>query len=1070
MASTGADRKTLNTPYPSVSLKTAVSADDVRKLTSSGRRSSFRGGSALRLSPQLYPRRGHSNASTRRRSLSASQGNLGAIPNTDDYDDDSESAVSARSILIARIRRIRQRVVHAVETANTQVLLMFALFLALFLTDSIIWLSAPDAVDYYVNITLVVALFVLSAEFLLNLSCKDKYPFSFYFWMDLLGTFSIIADVPWLSDGWLPDGAELGTALRVSKAAKDPVPSSRVIVLGHGSVSTVTRIARLLRVLRVFRFYEYICERWNARNQTRNHEGTDDVGDGGERKKKNDAGKKKKFAAGKGTTSRMGKHLQESMSKNVAIIVILTILAAAMVTWEDKQTIPRAYHKSLQSVSSIPGGSAALGGAVGDTISSNFYQYFSVTERKPMALVLGARSWDWTSTHPRSQRSGDTITVVSGDCSPLGAADPGSLPLGNYSGDSGGGGGRSGVAYPPSCVMLELDIAAINRWSAGLRMSLVAFVITQLVLVSALLVAVTNRIVVFPIERIFNNIKKSMDTIMGAFGGKVAGDDDDDEDGGMGTIEAAIEKMTRLVKHVAGSGAQGDHMLNEYINDANMDDNTRAWLMSMHGHEQDVRTFTPVPTPGATDGVAVIAKALSPTESSRRGGSGIWPTPRSVISSNHKNASQEDEVAANAHVDDSLLEAHSDDDEFDVDGLLLRTGPKLQLQQARRRSRTRSYAANTATAAAADNDIHLPTTIDNSIINTWNFDALALTSEEMRSYVLLMFGSLGLLRSDVGASGRTPNASLDADAAALGGFCSTTQLWHFIMRIEGSYRGNAYHNFQHAVDVTHTVYRYIVLTEPRTHISPVEKFALMVAALSHDLDHPGLNNAFLINTKDQLATLYNDSSVLENNHIACLYNLINTRQTQGASLSTRKVEGTRLPPPAPHQEDEANIFAALDDVLYREVRRIIIAAVLHTDMSHHFKMVSQMEVFYELHSEGIKANTRRVNRGIMVDCIYDKSDDRQFVLNVILHAADISNPVKPLKTYNKWANRQGGTGACSHTNCFARDVFICILSFLFCECGCLLHAAHTCIRYSHNALLTGLNLLVAAFHLSSDCY
>jgi hypothetical protein len=53
----------------------------------------------------------------------------------------------------------------------------------------------------------------------------------------------------------------------------------------------------------------------------------------------------------------------------------------------------------------------------------------------------------------------------------------------------------------------------------------------------------------------------------------------------------------------------------------------------------------------------------------------------------------------------------------------------------------------------------------------------------------------------------------------------------------------------------------------------------------------------------------------------------------------------------------------------------------------------------------IEANTRRVNRGIMVDCIYNKTDDRQFILQVILHAADISNPVKPLKTYNKWANR-----------------------------------------------------------------
>ena len=41
----------------------------------------------------------------------------------------------------------------------------------------------------------------------------------------------------------------------------------------------------------------------------------------------------------------------------------------------------------------------------------------------------------------------------------------------------------------------------------------------------------------------------------------------------------------------------------------------------------------------------------------------------------------------------------------------------------------------------------------------------------------------------------------------------------------------------------------------------------------------------------------------------------------------------------------------------------------------------------------------------MVDCIYQKEDDRRFILCVLLHAADIGNPVKPLATYNKWTDR-----------------------------------------------------------------
>jgi hypothetical protein len=48
---------------------------------------------------------------------------------------------------------------------------------------------------------------------------------------------------------------------------------------------------------------------------------------------------------------------------------------------------------------------------------------------------------------------------------------------------------------------------------------------------------------------------------MGAFGQST---EDDEEEDDMGAMEAAIEKMSRLVKHVAGSGAQGNHMAGQY--------------------------------------------------------------------------------------------------------------------------------------------------------------------------------------------------------------------------------------------------------------------------------------------------------------------------------------------------------------------------------------------------------------------------------------------------------------------------------------------------------------------------
>ena len=45
--------------------------------------------------------------------------------------------------------------------------------------------------------------------------------------------------------------------------------------------------------------------------------------------------------------------------------------------------------------------------------------------------------------------------------------------------------------------------------------------------------------------------------------------------------------------------------------------------------------------------------------------------------------------------------------------------------------------------------------------------------------------------------------------------------------------------------------------------------SIMTAALGHDLEHPGTNNAFQVAIKSEVALRYNNLSVLENHHYAC---------------------------------------------------------------------------------------------------------------------------------------------------------------------------------------------------------
>ena len=46
---------------------------------------------------------------------------------------------------------------------------------------------------------------------------------------------------------------------------------------------------------------------------------------------------------------------------------------------------------------------------------------------------------------------------------------------------------------------------------------------------------------------------------------------------------------------------------------------------------------------------------------------------------------------------------------------------------------------------------------------------------------------------------------------------------------------------------------------------------MLIAAACHDHEHPGQGNAFLIDTRHELAVRYNDVSVLENHHIASTF-------------------------------------------------------------------------------------------------------------------------------------------------------------------------------------------------------
>ncbi|EGR29086.1 hypothetical protein IMG5_163420 [Ichthyophthirius multifiliis] len=187
------------------------------------------------------------------------------------------------------------------------------------------------------------------------------------------------------------------------------------------------------------------------------------------------------------------------------------------------------------------------------------------------------------------------------------------------------------------------------------------------------------------------------------------------------------------------------------------------------------------------------------------------------------------------------------------------------------------------------------------------------------------------------------------------------QIFEFANQVISQYLDNPYHNKIHCFDVTQTIHFFITRCEfiSLADLNPLEIGTMYISSAIHDLQHPGFTNLYQINTRSNLAILYNDQSPLENHHLSTAFKLL-------------------------FNKNENNIFSQLSISQYKDTRQIIISMILSTDMTYHFQDFNKLKV--RLASNEFNCRTK----------------DKQLCMNSLLHAADISNPFKPFHIYQQW--------------------------------------------------------------------
>lgn len=100
-------------------------------------------------------------------------------------------------------------------------------------------------------------------------------------------------------------------------------------------------------------------------------------------------------------------------------------------------------------------------------------------------------------------------------------------------------------------------------------------------------------------------------------------------------------------------------------------------------------------------------------------------------------------------------------------------------------------------------------------------------------------------------------------------------------------------------------------------------------------------------------------------------------------------------------DEKYNIFEKLDREEYKKVRERMISMVLATDMSFHFSDLAKMKA--RLASSGMEKIILLVN---YLKLEFDiKEKDKNSCMDLIVHAADISNPIKNFNLYAEWTDR-----------------------------------------------------------------
>nr|XP_031535887.1 cAMP-specific 3',5'-cyclic phosphodiesterase 7B isoform X2 [Vicugna pacos] len=204
-------------------------------------------------------------------------------------------------------------------------------------------------------------------------------------------------------------------------------------------------------------------------------------------------------------------------------------------------------------------------------------------------------------------------------------------------------------------------------------------------------------------------------------------------------------------------------------------------------------------------------------------------------------------------------------------------------------------------------------------------------------------------------------------------------LHRFLVMVQEDYHSqNPYHNAVHAADVTQAMHCYLKEPKLASFLTPLDIMLGLLAAAAHDVDHPGVNQPFLIKTNHHLANLYQASECLD---------VAEQRQFLGGSKNMSVLENHHWRSTIGMLR-ESRLLAHLPKEMTQDIEQQLGSLILATDINRQNEFLTRLKA--HLH-----------NKDLRLEDVHD----RHFMLQIALKCADICNPCRIWEMSKQWSER-----------------------------------------------------------------